>query len=151
MKDAKSIISHLVKQPSMKKYGQMRCYERLLSLLPKSFTTLIRFVYTKNDTLFFVFAHPSGKMEFNYKRSLIKSLLSQILIHFPECECLHVKEIQCFVSNQIELEPSLTTSPLPIGYQERALGEFLNTCSDPKLHALFESIKEIVKNRSHSC
>ena len=150
MKDAKSIISHLVQQPSMKKYGQMRCYERLLSLLPKSFTTLIRFVYTKNDTLFFVFAHPSGKMEFNYKRSLIKSLLSQILIHFPECECLHVKEIQCFVSNQVELEP-LSPAPLPVSYQERALGEFINTCSDPKLHALFESIKETVKNKTHSC
>ena len=150
MKDAKSIISHLVQQPSMKKYGQMRCYEQLLSLLPKSFTTLIRFVYTKNDTLFFVFAHPSGKMEFNYKRSLIKSLLSQIILHFPECECLHVKEIQCFVTNQPEVLPPLKT-PSTIPYTERALGEFLNTCHDPKLHALFESIKETLKSNVHSC
>jgi len=150
MKDAKSIISHLVQQPSMKKYGQMRCYEQLLSLLPKSFTTLIRFVYTKNDTLFFVFSHPSGKMEFNYKRSLIKSLLSQILLHFPECECLHVKEIQCFVTNQPE--PILSRVPSPtIPYTERALGEFLNTCHDPKLHSLFESIKETLKSNARSC
>ncbi len=128
----------------MKKYGQIRCYERLLSLLPKSFTTLIRFVYTKNDTLFFVFAHPSGKMEFNYKRSLIKSLLSQILVHFPECECLSVKEIQCFITNLPENKPLAFASNASIHYEERALGEFINTCHDPKLHALFESIKQTI-------
>ena len=148
MKDAKSIISHLVQQPSMKKYGQMRCYERLLALLPKSFTTLIRFIYTKNDTLFFVFAHPSGKMEFNYKRSLIKSLLSQILLHFPECDCLHVKEIQCFVTNQSENQPLALHTTAPLHYEERALGHFINTCHDPKLYVLFESIKETIQSRS---
>ncbi len=143
MKDAKSIISHLVQDPSMKKFAHLRCFERLLGLLPKSFTTLVRFVYTKNETLFFVLSHPAGKMEFNYKRSLIKSLLSQIIIHFPECECLHVKEIQSFVTNQIEKETP-TPSTSPITYTERASGCFANTCQDPKLNALFEAIKETI-------
>ena len=107
MKDSKSIISHLVQQPSMKKYEQMRCYDRLLSVLPKSFTSMIRFVYTKNETLFFVLNHPCAKMEFNYKRNLIKSLLKEINIRFPECTALHVKEIQAFVTNQKSEEESL--------------------------------------------
>jgi len=143
MKDAKSIISHLVQQPSMKKYEHMRCFERLLGLLPKSFTSLVRFVYTKNETLFFVLSHPAGKMEFHYKRSLIKSLLSQIIIHFPECDCLLVKEIQSFVTNQSEKEIPLALSSA-ISYEERATGTFTNHCQDPKLSALFEAIKETI-------
>ena len=69
----------------------MRCFERLLGLLPSSFTQWVKFLYIKNDTLFFVFHHPCAKMEFNYKRNLIKSLLSQMSLHAPECSSLHVK------------------------------------------------------------
>lgn len=145
MKDAKSIISHLVKHPSMKKYEQMLCFERLLGLLPKSFTSMIKFIYIKNETLFFVLNHPSAKMEFNYKQSLIKSLLSQIIIHCPQCECLHVKDIKCFITNQKEDSASSTNSS-DITYKERACGEFENHCDDQKLKTLFENIKEIIKS-----
>jgi len=150
MKDSKSIISHLVQQPSMKKYEQMRCYNRLLSLLPKSFTSMIRFVYTKNDTLFFVLNHPCAKMEFNYKRNLIKSLLKEVHAHFPECGCLHVKEVQSFVTNQKSEEEALIVSAnSDIFYPEQATGEFETTCEDEKLRSLFEAIKEtIAKNRT---
>ena len=150
MKDSKSIISHLVQQPSMKKYEQMHCYDRLLSLLPKSFTSMIRFVYTKNETLFFVLNHPCAKMEFNYKRNLIKSLLSQVQAHFPECSCLQVKEVQAFVTNQKnDEEITLDVKKSEIFYPEQAMGAFETRCDDPKLCALFDAIKEtIAKNRS---
>ena len=150
MKDSKSIISHLVQQPSMKKYEQMRCYDRLLSLLPKSFTSMIRFVYTKNDTLFFVLNHPCAKMEFNYKRNLIKSLLKEVHVHFPECGCLHVNEVQAFITNQKSEEEALIVSAnSEIFYAEQATGEFETLCEDEKLRSLFEAIKEtIAKNRT---
>lgn len=145
MKDAKSIISHLVQHPSMEKYEQMRCFERLLGFLPKSFTAMVRFVYVKNETLFFVVEHPSAKMEFNYKQSLIKSLLSQILRHHPECSCLHVKDVQCFVTNKIQEKiPPENTSD--IGYPETAQGIFENHCDDEKLHTLFENIKKTIQS-----
>ena len=150
MKDSKSIISHLVQQPSMKKYEQIRCYDRLLSVLPKSFTSMIRFVYTKNETLFFVLNHPCAKMEFNYKRNLIKSLLKEIQSHFPECSCLNVKDVQAFVTNQKSEEETLIAScPSEIFYAEQATGNFETLCEDEKLRSLFESIKEtITKNRA---
>ena len=147
MKDAKNIISHLVKHPSMKKYEQMRCYDKLLSLLPKNFTHMVRFLYTKDETLFFVFNHPSAKMEFNYKRSLIKSLLSQILVHFPECECLHVKDIQCFVTNKPQTEEILESKNSDIFYKERAEGDFENSCDDSKLRTLFEEIRKAIQSQ----
>lgn len=147
MKDAKNIISHLVKHPSMKKYEQMRCYDKLLSLLPKNFTHMVRFLYTKDETLFFVFNHPSAKMEFNYKRSLIKSLLSQIILHFPECECLHVKDIQCFVTNKPQTEEILESKNSDIFYKERAEGDFENSCDDSKLRTLFEEIRKAIQSQ----
>jgi len=152
MKDSKSIISHLVQQPSLKKFEQMRCYERLLALLPQSFTSMIRFVYTKNDTLFFVLNHPCAKMEFNYKRNLIKSLLKEFNAHFPDCACLHVKDVQAFISNkQDPEEDALIPASSEIFYPEQANGTFENTCEDPKLNALFETIKETIKKHHHSC
>ncbi len=147
MKDAKNIISHLVQHPSMKKYEQMRCYDKLLSLLPKNFTHMVRFLYTKDETLFFVFNHPSAKMEFNYKRSLIKSLLSQIILHFPECECLHVKDIQCFVTNKPQTEEILESKNSDIFYKERAEGDFENSCDDSKLRTLFEEIRKAIQSQ----
>jgi len=147
MKDSKNIISHLVQQPSLKKFEQMRCYERLLALLPQSFTSMIRFVYTKNDTLFFVLNHPCAKMEFNYKRNFIKSLLKEFILHFPECTCLHVKEVQAFVSNKQEEVMALSSAPSEIFYPEQSQGTFENTCEDPKLNALFEAIKATIKNQ----
>ena len=134
----------------MKKYEQIRCYDRLLSVLPKSFTSMIRFVYTKNETLFFVLNHPCAKMEFNYKRNLIKSLLKEVCAHFPECSCLHVKEVQSFVTNQKSEEETLIVSAnSDIFYAEQATGAFETLCEDEKLRALFEAIKEtIAKNRT---
>ena len=147
MKDAKNIISHLVKHPSMKKYEQVRCYDKLLSLLPKNFTHMVRFLYTKDETLFFVFNHPSAKMEFNYKRSLIKSLLSQIILHFPECACLHVKDIQCFVTNKPQTEEIPESKNSDIFYEERAEGDFENSCDDAKLKSLFEEIRKAIQSQ----
>lgn len=129
----------------------MRCFERLLSLLPSSFTQWVKFLYIKNDTLFFVFHHPCAKMEFNYKRNLIKSLLSQMSLHAPECSSLHVKEIQCFVSHQNNKEEEkLFTQNGEIFYVEKASGAFENACEDPKLHALFEAIRQEI-TQTPSC
>ena len=142
MKDSRSIISHLVKQPSFQKCEQMRCFERLLGALPSSFTQWVKFLYIKNDTLFFVFNHPCATMEFNYKRNLIKSLLSQISAELPNDPFLHVKTIQCFVSNQIvQTQSSITPYSGEITYTEQALGLFENKAQEPKLHALFEAIR----------
>ncbi|MCR1810733.1 hypothetical protein [Sulfurospirillum sp. hDNRA2] len=147
MKDSKSIISHLVRQPSMKKYAQMRCYENWLVLLPQSFTSMVRFVYTKNDTLFFVLNHPCAKMEFNYKRNLIKSLLKEFNARYPECTCLCVKEVQAFVTNQ-PVEEEKKPTPSAIFYAEQAKGTFETQCDDPTLKTLFEAIKQTILTRT---
>ena len=149
MKDSNSIISHLIKQPSLKKYEQIHCYDRLLALLPKSFTSMIRFIYVKNETLFFVLNHPSAKMEFNYKRNLIKSPLKEFSLHFPNSGLEHIQEIKSFVTNKpLEADMPQSASFSAITYDEQSHGTFDSTCENPKLEALFNAIKKTIKDKT---
>jgi hypothetical protein len=145
MKDSKTIISHLKKNPSLKTLEQEECFDILIKLLPNSLTNFIKFIYTKNHTLFFVLKHPSAKMEFNYKRNLIKDILKKIESFHPNCKCINLNEIKAFVSNKREPKPEILKDAT-IFYKERSLGDFTNTTQDEKLHEIFEKIrKEILK------
>ncbi|HIP29858.1 MAG TPA: hypothetical protein EYG93_06180 [Sulfurospirillum arcachonense] len=148
MKDSKTIISHLKKNPSLKTLEQEECFDILIKLLPNSLTNFIKFIYTKNHTLFFVLKHPSAKMEFNYKRNLIKDILKKIESFHPKCKCINLKEIKAFVSNKREAKPEILKDAT-IFYKERSLGDFTNKTKDEKLHEIFEKIrKEILKNNA---
>ena len=148
MKDSKTIISHLKKHPSLKTLEQKECFDMLIKLLPNSLSDFIKFLYIKNDILFFVLKHPSAKMEFNYKRNLIKDILKKIESFHPKCKCINLKEIKAFVSNKKELKPEIFKNAT-IFYKERSLGDFTNKTKDEKLHEIFEKIrKEILKNHA---
>jgi len=147
MKDSKTIISHLKKHPSLKTLEQEECFDILIKLLPKSLSNFIKFIYTKHDTLFFVLNHPSAKMEFNYKRNLIKGLLKQIESFHPNCKCINLKEIKAFVSNKRD-KIAEQEIPTKIYYKERSKAQFLNTTNNSDLHALFEKIREEIKNNN---
>ncbi|MDD3323717.1 MAG: hypothetical protein PHN38_01150 [Sulfurospirillaceae bacterium] len=142
------IISHLKQRPYLKNLKKQECYAKLLSLLPKGLRESIRFVYSKNDTLFFVFEHPSGKMEFNYKRNLIKSLLNKIVELNPECECLHVGQVESFVTNLPPLKDIIAQKDTALCYKERSSGEFKNECQNQKTHQLFEAIRATIKQQN---
>ena len=148
MKDSKTIISHLKKHPSLKTLEQEQCFDVLIKLLPKSLSNFIKFIYTKHNTLFFVLNHPSAKMEFNYKRNLIKGLLKKIESFHPHCKCINLKEVKAFVSNKKILNKELKIET-KIFYKERSNGDFRNHTKNQKLHAIFEEIrKEIEKNNA---
>ncbi len=148
MKDSKTIISHLKKHPSLKTLEQEECFDMLIKLLPNSLSNFIKFIYTKNNTLFFVLKHPSAKMEFNYKRNLIKDILNKIENFHPNCKCINLKDIKAFVSNK--KEPKIEApKDATIFYEERSLGNFKNETNNEKLHEVFEKIrKEILKNNA---
>lgn len=144
MKDSKTIISHLKKHPFLQNLEQQECYEILIALLPKNFAHSIKFLYTRHDTLFFVLKHPSAKMEFNYKRNLIKDLLKTLVNFHPKCACIHLEQIKAFVTNKIEEEQLVNQSAL--FYPERSIGKFANDAKDEKLFALFEEIKKVIQD-----
>ncbi len=144
MKDSNTIISHLKRQPYLKTLEQQECFDILIELLPNSITNSIKFIYKKNNILFFVLKHPSAKMEFNYKRNLIKEILKRIETFHPKCKCINLKDIRAFVSNKkdIILEKSPKTT---IFYKERSSAEFKNIATDDKLHDIFEKIREEIR------
>ncbi len=147
MKDSKTIISHLKKHPLLKTLEKEECFFLLKSLLPNSLSNYIKFLYTKNDTLFFVLTHPSAKMEFNYKHNLIKSLLNQLETFHPKCKCINLKNIKAFVTNRNKKNESFFKNSV-IFYKERASGEFKNSAKDERLRELFEQIREEIKNNA---
>ncbi|WP_458701115.1 hypothetical protein ACKGJI_03195 [Sulfurospirillum sp. 1307] len=149
MKDSKTIISHLKKHPSLKTLQKSECYEALLELLPNSLSNFIKFIYTKHDTLFFVLTHPSAKMEFNYKRNLIKTLLNTLETFQPKCKCINLKEIKAFVTNK-QVEEKIDKNSSFIYYKERSSGKFENIAKNEKLYDLFEKIRKEIKKSNAS-
>lgn len=148
MKDSKTIISHLIKQPSLKRYEQVCCYAKLLDLLPKSFTSMVKFIYAKEKTLFFVLNHPAAKMEFHYKRNLIKSLLKALRQNDATCASLDYDKIEAFVSNAPHQDELSKRPSSAIFYEEKADGTFTTNCEDKKLQAIFEEIKKQIQENT---
>ena len=146
MKSSKEIINHIVSKPSMKKAAHHRCFLKLKSLLPKRLQESILFIYKKNRTLFFVLNHPGVKMEFNYKVSLINTLLNKIKEVDEKCADLDIKNIKTFVSNKIyENDSSFWENSAPY-YKERSKGEFKNLARNEDIRKILEEIRETIKN-----
>ncbi|MDR3346532.1 MAG: hypothetical protein LBS73_05085, partial [Campylobacteraceae bacterium] len=101
MKQANFIISQLTGSPWLKKLEQIASYKKLLALLPPRYQSAVRFMYNKNDTLFFVLEHPSFKQEFNYKKTMIKGLLKALVKQDKSCECIDAEELKFFITNKM--------------------------------------------------
>ncbi len=149
MKQVNFIINHLTRHPSLNKLDKIKSYKKLLKLLPINFQKGVRFMYNKNDTLFFVFEHQGYLMEFNnlerkseYKKSFIKSLLKELIKYDKTCSCIDANYVKAFVTNKPKNILHVSTS-LPI-YEEKSQGKFENKTKNEKIHKLFEEIREII-------
>lgn len=147
MKKADYIISHLKTKPYLKNLQHVDCYNQLLSLLPKSLSENTRFIYQKNDTLFFVLNHPGIKMEFNYKSNLIKSILKKLIVVNPECIFMKSNQIKAFVTNKTEIKDSKNKK---LRYRENSNGKFKNEVKNKELYDVLEEIRSYIKmNKSY--
>jgi hypothetical protein len=144
MKHVSLVISHIKQQPSFKKMEQIASYKKLLALLPPKYTQMIKFMYNKNNTLFFVLKHPGFKMEFNYKMTLIKGLLKKLIMLDESCKCIDADELKFFVTNKPP-EDTVMEIKAEYIYEERSNGDFINKTHDKKLSLLFEEIRKIIK------
>lgn len=149
MKKASFIINHIQSIPLNEKVSKIRSYKKLLSLLPVTLQKGVRFMYNKNNTLFFVLEHQGYKMEFDniqrptkYRENFIKSLLKDLIKHDPSVQAIDANHIKAFVTNKAPRQKDTYIS-LPI-YKERSDGEFKNRAKSQKLHKLFEEIRESI-------
>ncbi len=137
MKKINEILSHLKNNPEFRKINTSILITKFIDVLPLKLKKGIKFGYVKNQTLFFVLTHPVYKMEFEYNKALIKSLLKNFKI-------ANVEDIGFFVTNVIEKKESV--KKLEPMYTERSYGIFENKAKDEMIFKKFEKIREIIKN-----
>ena len=137
MKKINEILSHLKNNPEFSKINTSFLIKKFIEVLPLKLKKGVKFAYVKNQTLYFVLTHPVYKMEFEYNKADIKSLLKNYKI-------ANVEDIGFFITNVIERkeEPQKAT-PL---YAERSYGIFENRAKNEQIFKKFEKIREIIKN-----
>jgi hypothetical protein len=148
MKKIDSVLTHFVSQPIYAKLQRQTCFRLVKKALPASLQRGILFIYVKNRTLFFAVKHPAFKMEFDYKLSLIKNLLSTLPPLKEACKTHEIKEVKAFVSKFAPV-PKTPGSTDP-HYTERARGRFEVHAESDEIKAAFEEIKKTIeRNCAH--
>jgi len=139
MKDVNTILNHLVANPLYSKLKHQQCFTLIKKSLPKPLQKGILFMYVKNDTLFFALKHPAFKMEFDYKLSLIKNLLSSLPPLQVACKTYDIKRVKTFVS-KFTTQPETKIDTVP-RYKEHAIGLFEIKAQDSDIKERFEDIE----------
>lgn len=137
MKKMNEIISHIKKNPEFKRINTSSKIEDFVNILPLKLKKGVKFAYIKRQTLYFVLSHPVYKMEFEYNKADIKSLLKKSKLE-------DIGDIAFFVTNKIERKSEKIQSKAL--YEERSHGIFQNLAKDTKLKEKFENIRAIIKN-----
>ena len=144
MKKAHSILSHLSSLPQFKVLKRQECYQKYINLLSPKWQKAIAFVYIKEETLFIAVTHPGFKMELNYNRDLLKSLLMHLNTHDTSCKMMLATKVVIFHSKYYAM-PEKKVSYISVPhYLEQATGSF-NSPEDEALKESFERIKALIQ------
>ena len=147
MKNASTILSHIRNLPEFKLLKSHYCYQKFISLLNPRFKKAIAFVYIKDETLFVSLSHPGFKMELNYNKDLLKSLLSMLAKSDDKCKDMKASKVILFNSKHISIiKDEAIESTIPY-YTEMALGEFTIETEDKELQEAFKKIKKSIKKQ----
>ena len=137
MKKINEILSHLKNIPEFSRINTSFLIQKFIEVLPLKLKKGVKFAYIKNQTLYFVLTHPVYKMEFEYNKADIKSLLKKFKI-------ANVEDIGFFITNVIEKKEE-EKEPFLL-YTERSYGIFENRAKNEYIFKKFEKIREIIKN-----
>jgi len=139
MKNINAVLNHLLSNPLYSKIKHQKCFALIKKSLPEPMQKGILFIYVKNETLFFALKHPAHKMEFDYKLSLIKNLLSSLPPLQDACKNYNIKKIKTFVSKfTTKSENKIDTVPR---YKECSTALFEIKAEDDAIKEKFEAIK----------
>ncbi len=144
MKQANTILSHIQSLPQFKLLKSHYCYQKFISVLNPRFQKAIAFVYVKDETLFVALSHPGFKMEMNYQKELLLSLLNILTKQDKKCQHLKAKKVVLFNSKHISIIKEQKIESTVPHYQEMALGEFTIESEDKELIEAFEAIRESI-------
>ena len=137
------ILSHLSSLPQFKVLKRQECYQKYINLLSSKWQKAVAFVYVKEDTLFIAVTHPGFKMELNYNRDLLKTLLIQLNTHDNDCKMMSASKVVVFHSKYYAMPEKKTSYVSVPHYEEQAKGTF-STPEDEVLKESFERIKALI-------
>ena len=147
MKKAHTILSHIRNLPEFKLLKSHYCYQKFISLLNPRFKKAIAFVYVRDDTLFVALSHPGFKMELNYNKDLLKSLLTMLAKSDEKCQQMKASKVVLFNSKHLSIiKEEVIESTVP-HYKEMALGEFTIESEDKELIEAFNKIKKSIEKQ----
>jgi hypothetical protein len=148
MKKIDTVLTHLISQPIYAKLRRQECFHLIKKALPPSLQRGILFIFVKNRTLFFALKHPAFKMEFDYKLSSIKNLLSTLPPLKEACKAHEIKDVKAFVSKFAPEVNTVHRDSIP-RYKERAQGVFDILVNDEMMHHHFKKIQETIQKNSN--
>jgi len=103
---------------------------------------MTRYLYRRNETLYFVLEHPGFVMEINYNKSLIKELLTLLAQRYETCARIKISTIKAYAK---PLPPRPRPKRWRIAYKERARGDF--PC-EGEFAPILEKIKKAIRNNA---
>ena len=138
------ILSHLSSLPQFKVLKRQECYQKYISLLSPKWQKAVAFIYIKDETLFIAVTHPGFKMELNYNRDLLKSLLIQLNTHDSNCQMMSAQKVVIFHSKYHAMPEKKASYVSVPHYAERAEGIFVSPDNED-LKKSFERIKALIQ------
>ena len=145
MKKAHTILSHIRNLPQFKLLKSHYCYQKFISLLSPKFQKAIAFVYVREETLFVALSHPGFKMELNYNKDLLKSILTMLSQQDSKCSHLLASKVVLFNSKHLSIIKEKKISTTITYYHEMAEGDFEIESSDKEIVEAFNSIKSSIE------
>ena len=148
MKNAGTIIESIIGKRQYRPLSAYGCYGKFMHSLPPSLKRAISFLFIKDKALFLALSHPGYKMELNYNKDVIKSLLRVFVDINPQCEFMRVSKIVVFESKYSIVQDSEQIEDTIPRYSEMATGDFEVTIENEEIRRYFEKTREdIIKNR----
>ena len=150
MKNAYEIISTISFKHQYKPLSRHICYRRFMELLPPRIRQAVSFIYVRNDKLFIALSHPGYKMELNYSKDVLKSLLTPFREQNPDCDFMRASDVAVFHSKYAPVpdDEAARYASVP-HYREAAKGEFpIPANSSHRLKERFEAIKRAISKNA---
>lgn len=146
MKPASKILSHIHSLPQFKLLKKHYCYQKFLGLLNPRFQKAIAFVYVKESTLYIALSHPGFKMELNYNKDILKSILILLSEQDEKCANLKVTNVALFNSKHLSILPEKKVQTTIPYYEEMATGDFVIESKDNALIEAFQKVQNTIKS-----
>ena len=143
MKNVRFVLSHLSLQPQFKSLRKHTCYRKFIQLLPPKFQRAIAFAYSDKETLFLALSHPGYKMELNYNRDLLKSVLTMLAEHDKSCREIKAEKIVIF-NSRYAAPAEKREPPTDPKYHELARADFVIQSEDEAIKEKFDAIKKCI-------